>query len=265
MEIKDLIKFEPIDLTHIAITIGLALIVIYAFKSQLDAFFDTLQNRPITVKVSGSETTIKLDAPVQPELLAESISNPQGSADQLNDWGQIVREVNNIEGFQKLGFDDLYEKLSALDEGRLAAINYTVDDWDKFYFNDEAMLRYLSIASEKVRYLAFYKSGVFVAAIGIEDVISGLASNKPEFANFGDRIREGQWQNFPSLITRDDGFEQIPTVEALHARLLRTGLSEVPLSNSGQLIGFLGYKSVSDELYAQVSESEVLSRLPGTR
>lgn len=79
MELKEIIKFEPIDITHIAITIGLALIIIYAFKNQLNTFFETLKDRPITVTVSGSETKIELDAPVKPELLAGAVSNPQGS------------------------------------------------------------------------------------------------------------------------------------------------------------------------------------------
>lgn len=38
MELKDIIKFESIDLTHIIITIGLAVIVILAFKNQLNTF-----------------------------------------------------------------------------------------------------------------------------------------------------------------------------------------------------------------------------------
>ena len=29
MELKDIIKFEPVDITHITITIGLVLIIIY--------------------------------------------------------------------------------------------------------------------------------------------------------------------------------------------------------------------------------------------
>ena len=58
MKVSDLIKFEAIDLTQIIITIGLTLIIIYAFKSQLNNFVNSLQDRPIKVTMSGSATTI---------------------------------------------------------------------------------------------------------------------------------------------------------------------------------------------------------------
>ncbi len=254
MEIKDLIKFEPVDITHIIITITLVVIVIFAFKSQLNAFFETLQDRPITVKMSGSETTIELDAPVKPELIAQSVANPQGSQTELDDWEQTVQYVNTIDGFQKLGFNDLYQKLAALGEGEWAVINYLVDDPTKRYFNDEAMLKYLSIASDKIRYLAFYKNSQFVAAISIENVISGLAAKRYEFSQFGDKIKNGQWRNFPFLITREKSFEATPTVKQLHNQLIATKLMEIPLLENNKLIGFLNYKSISDELYTQVSK-----------
>ena len=253
MEFNDIIKFEPIDITHIAITIGLALIIICVFKKQLNTFFESLQHRPITVKMTGSETTIELDAPVKPEYLAESIANPQGSENQLQDWEQTVQNISSIEGFQKLGFDDLHEKLSSLNYGQVAAINYAVDDDSKHYFNDKAMLKYLSIASDKIKYLAFYKSKRFVGGIAIEDVISGLASKKHEFTNFGDKIKNGEWMNFSSLITKDKGFEKIPTVKELHSKLVSTMLLEIPFIENNKLTGFLSYKSISDELYAQLS------------
>jgi hypothetical protein len=254
MEINDIIKFKPIDITHIVITIGLALIIIYAFQKQLNSFFETLKDRPITVTMSGSATTIELDVPAKPELLVESISNPQGNEDQLNNWQQTIQNVNNIDGFQKLGFSDLYNKLSALTEGELAVINFTIDDSSKNYFGDEAMLKYLSIAAEKIRYLALYKGNEFVAAIGIEDVISGLASQRYEFSDFGQKLKNGAWRELPTLITRDLSFERNPTVRELHNRLNVTKLSEIPLLKNGQLSGFLNHKSISEELYAQVSE-----------
>ena len=256
MDLKNIIRFEPIDITHIVITIGLVLIIIYAFKSQLNSFFQTLQHRPITVKMSGSETTIELDAPVKTELLAQSISNPQGDRQQLQDWEQVFVDVHTIEGFQKLGFDDLYMKLSSLGAGKLAVINYAVDDPGKYYFKDDAMLKYLSIASEKIGYLSFYKDNVFVATIRTEDVISGLASNNERYLNFGNKLKNGDWQDFPGLIRRDAGFSKTPSVKELYDRLMKTGLAEVPQVENGKLIGFLNYKSISDELYQQVSETE---------
>jgi hypothetical protein len=255
MEIKDIIKFEPINLTHIAITFGVALIVIYAFKTQLNSFFDSLQDRPITVTMSGSETKIELDAPVKPELLAESISNPQGSEQDFRNWEHTVEDVNNIDQFQKLGFGDLYNNLSSLNDGDLAVINYTVDDHRKKYFQDKAMLKYLSVASQKIGYLAFYKNSNFVGMISIQDVISGLASKDYMFNNFGEKIKNGQWVNFPHLIGKDVSFEETPSVKELYNKLSETGLSEIPLLSNGKLLGLLNHKSISDELYAQVSES----------
>lgn len=259
MELKDIFKFEPIDITHIAITFGLVLIIIYAFKGQLNSFFESLQHRPITVKVSGSETTIELDAPVKPELLAGSILNPYGTEQELLDWEHVVANVNNIEGFQKLGFGDLYNKLSSLNPGDLAVINYTVDDTGKNYFNDETMLKYLSIASEKIRYLAFYKNNEFSGAIRIEDVISGLASNSYEFKKFGEKIKNGQWREFPGLIAEDVSFHKTPSVRELYERLSSTGLSEIPLIENGRFVALLNHESISNELYAQVSNDKKLN------
>ena len=253
MEIKDLIKFEPIDLTQILLTIAVVLIIIYAFKSQLNGFFDSLRDRPITVKMSGSETTIELDSPVRPELLAESIPNPQGSQQDIYNWEQTVNYLNNIEGFQKLGFNDLYKKLSNLDSGELAVINYEVNNPSKYYFKDDSMLRYLSIASEKIKYLAFYEREKFVAAIDISYVISGLSSGSNEFSNFGKKLKNGQWSTFPGLIKKENGFERPPSVKELYQYLSANNIDEAPLVQEGKLTGFLNFRSISTELYSQVS------------
>ena len=81
-----------------------------------------------------------------------------------------------MEMFPKLGFNELYGKLQSIEKGQLAVLNYEVNNPNKNYFNDETMLKYLSIASEKVRYLAFYEHNSFVGTIGIETAISGLSS-----------------------------------------------------------------------------------------
>ena len=255
MKIKEIIKFEPINITQIAITIGLALIIIYAFKTELNSFFESLKDRPITVTMSGTETKIELDAPVTPELLAESISNPQGSEQDFRNWENRIEDINNIEQFPKLGLSDLYRKLSSLNEGDLAVINYTVDDPGKKYFQDKGMLKYLSIASQKIGYLAFYKTDGFVGMISIQDVISGLASNDYLFNNFGRKIINGQWANFPHLITKDVSFDETPSVKDLYSKLSETGLSEIPLISDGKLIGLLNHKSISEKLYSQVAEN----------
>ncbi len=251
MEIKEWIKFEPIDITQIVLTLAIVAIVIYSFKSQLNSFFASLQARPITVTISGSETKIKLDAPVGVGLLAESISNPQGDQTQVRNWEEEVGYLNSIEGFQKLGFDDLYRKLSRLKNDQIAVINYEVNNPGNNYFRDESMLKYLSIASEKVRYIAFYDAGKFVGAIKIGTVISGLSSGGYPFMDFGEKIKNGGWVNFPGLIKQEKAFQTRPSVKELYDYLDTNHVSEAPLVEDGKLIGFLNFKSISDELYSQ--------------
>lgn len=251
MGIKELVKFEPIDITHIVVTIAIVLIVIYAFKSQLNSFFDSLQARPITVTMSGSETKIELDAPARLEPLAESIANPQGDQQQINYWEDTVQHLNNIEGFRKLGFEDLYQRLESLKGNQIAVINYEVNDAERNYFRDQSMLKYLSIASEKVKYLAFYEKGKFAGTINIGKVISGLSSGKDEFRNFGEKIKSGDWINFPGLIKADQAFQTRPSVKELYQYLDSHKISEAPLREGNKLVGFLNFKSISDELYSQ--------------
>lgn len=255
MDFKKILKFEPINLTQILITIIVLLIVIYAFKSQLNEFFKTLKDRPITFQMSASKTTIKLDAPVIPELLSESVSNIEGSQEQLNQWEETVQHIDSIQGFQKLGFGDLYEKLSSLGSNEFAVINYSVNDPNKYYFKDESMLKYLSIASEKVRYLAFYENNEFSGAIKIQKVIAGLASKSEKFISFGDKIKNGKWEKFPGLISKNSSFTKTPSVKKLQEFLTTENLTEVPLIESNSLVGFLNYKSIASELYAQASDN----------
>lgn len=254
MDMSELITFEPIDITHIVITIALALLFIYFFKNQLNDFFQSLQDRPITVTMSGSETKIELDAPVTPRLFSEPISHPQGNDQDVRDWEQRIAYVNNIEQFQKLGFSDLYHRLSALGDDDLAVINYIVDDPSKKYFNDETMLKYLSIASKKVSYIAFYHASSFVGLLPIKAVIAGLASHHIDFEQFGDKLKDGRWQYFSGLLTVDMGFTETPSVKALYQHLSHTGLLAVPFLSNGRLLGLLSYQSVSDELYGQAKD-----------
>lgn len=255
MKLKNLIKFEPIDITHIVITFGLALIIIYAFNTQLNGFFDTLQNRPITVTMSGSETTIELDAPVKPEFLADAVSGPQGSVQDVSNWETQVYQTNSLTQITKMGFGDLYKKLAVLDGNELSVINYAVDNVNYQYFKDQTMLKYLSVASQKIRYLAFYKDNNFVGMISIKDVISGLASENRKFKNFGDKIKNGKWVNFPHLISKDVSFTKTPSVKELYNKLAETGLTEIPLLTNGELVGLLNYESISIELYTQIAKT----------
>ncbi|MFQ3197490.1 MAG: hypothetical protein ACI8R9_002628 [Paraglaciecola sp.] len=254
IELKELFKFEPIDITHIIVTIMIVVIVIYSFKSQLNRFFESLQTRPITVTMSGSETKIELDVPARLELLAESIANPQGTRQQVHDWEDTVGNLNNIEGFQKLGFEDLYQRLDALRPDQIAVINYEVNNPQRNYFHDHSMLKYLSIASQKVKYLAFYQEDKFAAIINIGTVISGLSSGLYEFKDFGDKIKKGAWVNFPGLIKEDFAFQARPSVKELYQYLDSYNISEAPLIEEGKLLGFLNFKSIADELYSQAEK-----------
>jgi hypothetical protein len=143
--------------------------------------------------------------------------------------------------------------LSALGPSELAVINFAVNDANRFYFNDESMLKYLSIASEKVRYLAFYEDKKFVGVIRIQKVIAGLASNNYEFRDFGDKIRSSEWKNFPSLISQTSSLRKTPTIKELRDLLRAENLAEIPFVQGDLLVGFLTYKSISNELYSQAS------------
>lgn len=253
MDFTKLIKFEPINLAHIVVTIVIFLVVIFAFKTQLNSFVDGLKDRPITVKMSSSETSIKLGVPVNPSLLAESITNPSGTQEQLNNWAQNISDVNNIDDLRKHGFNELLSELASLESGKLAVLNFTVNDNEINYFQDKSMLRYLSIASEKVKYLAFYEEEKFVGALKIESVISGLASLNDKFVNFGNHIKNGEWENLPGLITKASSFTHTPTIKELHEYLSRNEVSEVPLLKNNELVGILNYESISSELYAQAT------------
>ena len=255
MDLKKLIKFDPIDLTQIIITTLVLLIVIYAFKSQLNQFFEGLKDRPITVQMSSSETTIRLDAPVNP-FASANLADPFDADHSRRDWERIVEHVDNIGAFQKLGFDDLYRRLSSLAPNEIAVLNYQVNDPAKSYFGDKNMLKYLSIASEKVSYLAFYENSGFVGTIGIREVISGLASGVHRFKDFGNKLKSGGWTDFPGLIPPEEAFTRTPSVKELHEYLLSRSLSEVPLLQNNQLVGFLNYESVSNELYSQAMEAQ---------
>ena len=253
MKITGLFKFEPISITQIVVTISVVLIVIVSFKTQLNDFVGTLRERPITVEMNDSGTIIRLDAPATPDPLPDAISNPDVTQDQLRAWEDAVRNINSVEGFAKSGFKQLYEKLSALGAGDAAVINYQVNDPRKNYFGDKSMLRYLAIASEKVKYLAFYDGNEFVGAIEIQAAISGLASHKQEFEEFGSRLKNGSWVEFPSLMSGEDILFKNPSIGELQEYLTKSRLNELPLVENGRLAGFLNHKSIADELYAQAS------------
>lgn len=57
---------------------------------------------------------------------------------------------------------------------RNGVLKYAVGGTDNGY-EDKKMLEYLSVASSKIRFLAFYNKQEFVGAIEIAYVISGIA------------------------------------------------------------------------------------------
>lgn len=247
-----LIKFEPINVTQIVITLSLATIIIFVFRSHFDSFFDTLKDRPIKVTISGSETKIELDAPVESQILVESVSTPNSDSNQIREWESQIKDISSVEELRKLGFIDLYNKISNFNTNNIAVLNYSVHDRSQNFFDDAAMLTYLAIASEKVDYLAFYDNEVFVASIAINDVISGLASQNRDFKFFGEKLKSGGWENFPGLIKRDVCFESMPTVRELHSKLKSIGIKQIPLIKDNRLSSFLSYKSIADNLYNQL-------------
>ena len=119
MKISEIIKFDPVDLTQIIVyTITLFIIILF-FRSQLEAFFESLSKRPITVTMDGSETSIKLDAPVEPQFLTTGFTDPTVTSYANEGWGESLEFINNIEGFEKMGFSQLQYDISSLGDNEV--------------------------------------------------------------------------------------------------------------------------------------------------
>ncbi len=255
MKFKRLIQFEPIDLTKIIIYIAIISIVILVFNQQLTNFFEDLRKRPITFTMTPSGTTISFDAPVVPNVLTAGIYDPSFSssriAGDIEHWEEELKLVSNIEQLGKLGFDELYRGLESLEENEIGVLNYIVNDPEIGYFGDESMLKYISIASEKIRYLAFYYNNRFEGYIKIERVIKGLASGEYQFKDFGTKLKNSRWLEFPGLIGSDEAFIEIPTILELYEKLVSSNYSEFPLIENGILKAILNYETVANGLYEQ--------------
>jgi len=256
MKKEDIFKFEPINLTQIILYIVTLFAVIFLFRSQLNSFFESLSHRPITVKMDGTQTSIELDAPVDPKFFTTSISNPIVTEQNLENWKAILDEPRNVRESRKGGFSQLNRDMESLSEDVIGVMNYMVNDASMNYFEDSNMLKYLSIASEKIRYLAFYDHQQFVAYIKIEKVIKGLASEDDEFRDFGQKLKQNNWQFFPGLVKADKAFSYTPTIKELFERLENSGLTEVPLLKDGQLEAILNYETVSSALYKQTQDNQ---------
>lgn len=249
-------NFEPINVTQIALYLIVIGVLLIFFKSQITAFLDTLKDRPITLTMNASETSIKLDAPVVPQIITASMNDPTLSPETYNRWENILEDLQDPESFQKMGIDQLFNDLRLVDKGEVGVLNFEVNDRERPYYQDQNMLKYLSIAAEKIRYLAFYDHGQFVGYIRIERVIKGLASGEDTFLFFGNKLKSGDWINFPDLITRDQAFQEIPTIRELYERLKSNLNSEIPLVQDGKLIAILNYETVATALYKQTIQTD---------
>lgn len=248
MKINDF--FEPINLTPVITWVVILGIAIIFFKPQLRAFFGSLTQRPFTVSTDG----ISFDAPAAPQDTIKGFSDPtedQSDAYTRERWVEKLKSVSIVGDFEKTDFEGLYNHISSLGKNEIAVLNYEVNNPNKNYFKDKSMLKYLSIASEKFRYLAFYENGQFTAYIKIEKVIKGLASGDYRFQNFGEKLKSNNWREFTGLILANEVFHQIPTIQQLYDKLESTGLTEVALIEQGKLNSILNYETVSNALYQQ--------------
>lgn len=239
MQLSKLIKFEPINLTSIIITILILAVLTLFFNQQVADFLSRVE------KFEAGADGISLTATPAVHPLEQVGDNFQN----------IVKGGAPLDLFRKSTISDLNRSLDNIRQGDQAVISFVVDG-NAGYYDDAGMLDYLSIAAEKVKYLAFYNNGKLVGAIAIEAVISGLANGSEVYARFGDRLNNGEWRYFPNLISDDQVFSNQPSLEELYQRLLATGHSAIPLVNNDKLVGFLDYKSIADELYTQAKGSQ---------
>jgi len=252
---EKLIKFDPINITQIIIY-GITIFVLFAFfKTELKSFMNSLQERPFTIKMEGSGVSINFEEPVKPDLIKTASYSKQEPSANVSDWLANIGSLNDAEQISKSGFGDLFRELESIKEGEPAVINYVVDNSSWHYFNDADMLKYLSIASERVGYLAFYKDNNFEGYMHIGRVIKGLASNEEKFTNFGNKLINGEWDKFPDLIKKENAFTKAPSIKELFELLSTKNIKEVPLLENNKLKSILNYKTVTTALYEQAQKT----------
>ncbi len=253
---KKIFNFEPINITQIILYVIIIGILLIFFKTQFAAFFDTLKDRPITITMKPTETSVRLDAPVVPQLTVNSITDPTRSPESFSHWENILDDIRDPETFRKMDIGQLFRDLENMDPGEVGVLNFEVNDPDRPYYRDPNMLKYLSVAAEKIRYLAFYDDAQFVGYIRIEMVIKGLSAGEDAFSYFGDKLKHGDWAYFPGLITVDQAFTKIPTIRNLYERLKDDQYSEIPFVQDNKLRAILNYETIADGLYQQTIEME---------
>lgn len=255
--LRKIFKLEAIDLTQILIhflTLIFVLIILFlmfrTFRTELTQFFQTLQNRPVEVSVTGTGATIRLDAPVEAHPVTSPIDVPP-SATAAEDWDASIPAEHNIDAMTKGGLSTLVNQLDGLDPQKKSVLGLVVDSESWLYYPDREMLFYLTRASEKIRYLVFYdERREFQGLLEIYEAIAGLAAGQDEFQDFRRKLTHGEWRGFPHLIAREHAFTQPPTIRQLYGKL-ESGLSVAPLLENERLIGILDYETVADALYNQ--------------
>lgn len=240
MKIKDFIVFEPINLSNVALVLIPIILLVTFYGKEVGKFMDNLAS--VKLNMLSGEITLASHPVVVP---LEQVSS---------DFDETFEGRATMISMGKSTLYELEERMESID-GRIGVLRYPVNQEFGFY-SDEEMLMYLSVASSKTKFLAFYDNEEFVGAIEIEKVISGIAGNQPEYTNFGEKLVNGEWRRFPYMIKANQVFTDKPTLKVLYQRLNTTGHSAIPLLEQGRLVGFLDYKSISDDLYKQATPVE---------
>lgn len=259
-EKKKIFQFEPINLTKIITTLIVLTVVMIFFRPELTAFMDSLSERGFSVSADG---TFTFDAVTEPSTVLTNVSDNPDITAQNSMQERELRDLSNDEvrpgdfsSFGKSSLTDLMDRIQNLKEGDIAVVDYRVNYPGSYYYNDTNMLKYLTIASAKVRYLAFYDSDGFQGYIKIERVIKGLAANEPAFKNFGEKLKNNRWRQFKDLVPVTHSFSEPPTISQLHDALVESGQDEVPLLSNGRLTAILTYEDIVKSIYEQKKESQ---------
>ncbi|MFT6871800.1 MAG: hypothetical protein ACJAVN_000802 [Roseivirga sp.] len=263
MDLKKIFQFEPINATKILLYAIFITVIVGFFRPEVSAFMSSLSERGFTVGADGSFT---FDALTEPSNILTNVSNESGLTSQNRQSESAISNIDlgdvdfrDTERITKSSTESLISKIKNLKEGITAVIDFVVDNPAAYYYADDNMKVYLALASEKIRYLAFYDGSQFKGYIKIERVIKGMAAKEREFTNFGEKLRNGQWKNFDGLIGAEEAFDSVPTVAELYDRLESSGQKEIPLLKNGKLLAILTHQDVAEGMYKQVKKNSPAS------
>lgn len=240
MNLRDFVSWEPINLTNIIMTFGVLFLIALAYGKELDRFMSNLGS--VELDFLSGKVTLTSHPEVKPLSQVPT------------DFDATFSGTGISENFGKSTISELENSMEGLSE-KNAVLNFDVNG-GKNYYTDKLMFKYLSIASQKVKYLAFVDDGIFKGAIEIENVISGIAKEQDKYTGFGEKLNNGGWQNFPALINTQQVFNQQPTLKELYEALKANGRDALPLVKNQTLVGFLSYQSIADDLYKQAISLE---------